>query len=54
MDDLRQGRLVEIFPEEYGQPAPLQLVCAHRTSLTPAVQMLRTFLSTRFESYVAQ
>jgi len=54
MDDLRQGRLVEIFPEEYGQPAPLQLVCAHRTSLTPAVQMLRTFLFTRFESYVAQ
>lgn len=52
LDDLRSGRLVEIFPAEYGQPAPLQLVCAHRTSLTPAVQVLRAFLSARCERYI--
>nr|WP_309109590.1 LysR family transcriptional regulator [Pseudomonas brassicacearum] len=52
MDDLRNGRLVEIFPPDHGQPAPLQLVCAHRTSLTPAVQVLRSFLAARFERYV--
>jgi len=53
MDDLRSGRLVEVFPPDYGQPAPLQLVCAHRTSLTPAVQMLRAFLAERFERYLS-
>lgn len=52
MDDLRSGRLVEIFPPDYGQPAPLQLVCAHRASLTPAVQILRSFLCERFEKLV--
>ncbi|MBH3404716.1 LysR family transcriptional regulator [Pseudomonas glycinae] len=54
LDDLRSGRLVELFPADVGQPAPLQLVCPHRTSLTPAVQALRTFLAQRFERYVAQ
>ncbi|YCH32883.1 LysR family transcriptional regulator [Pseudomonas sp. R4-84] len=53
MDDIRSGRLVEIFPPDYGQPAPLQLVCAHRTSLTPAVQVLRAFLVARFERYIS-
>lgn len=54
MDDIRGGRLVEIFSDEYGQPAPLQLVCAHRTSLTPALQVLRAFLSERCERYFNQ
>lgn len=53
VDDIRSGRLVEIFPPDYGQPAPLQLVCAHRTSLTPAVQVLRAFLVARFERYIS-
>ncbi|AGZ35873.1 LysR family transcriptional regulator [Pseudomonas sp. VLB120] len=52
MDDIRRGKLVEIFPPEHGQPAPLQLVCAHRTSLTPALQVLRTFLAERCEHYI--
>ncbi|WP_434651129.1 LysR substrate-binding domain-containing protein [Pseudomonas sp. D1-2] len=54
MDDIRSGRLVEIFPPDYGQPAPLQLVCAHRTSLTPAVQVLRAFLVARLERYISE
>nr|WP_189664264.1 LysR family transcriptional regulator [Pseudomonas marvdashtae] len=53
MDDIRGGRLVEVFPPDYGQPAPLQLVCAHRTSLTPAVQVLRSFLAARLERYIS-
>lgn len=45
--DLKKGTLVELFAEEVGQPAPLQLVCAHRHSLTPTVQELRTCLAAR-------
>lgn len=45
--DLYAGRLVELFPPEHGEPTPLQLVSAHRTLLTPAVQRLHEFLRTR-------
>jgi DNA-binding transcriptional LysR family regulator len=48
-DDLRAGRLLELFPREWGQPTPLQMVCAHRQSLTPLVQQLRAFLLQRLE-----
>lgn len=54
LEDVRSGRLVEIFPPAYGQPAPLQLVCPHRASLRPAVQALRAFLVEQFERYVAR
>jgi hypothetical protein len=46
-EDLRAGRLVEIFSSTYGEPAPLNLVTAHRTLITPAVQKLRDFLQER-------
>jgi DNA-binding transcriptional LysR family regulator len=46
--DLRAGRLVEVFPAEYGEPAPLNMVSAHRSMLTPAVQRLRDFLQEKF------
>ncbi|HDS1734686.1 TPA: LysR family transcriptional regulator [Pseudomonas putida] len=52
-EDLRTGRLVELFPRAWGQPTPLQLVCAHRQSLTPVVQQLRAFLLPRFEQMLA-
>jgi DNA-binding transcriptional LysR family regulator len=45
MEDLKSGSLVMLFAEEVGQPAPLQMVCAHSHSLTPAVHKLRTFLA---------
>jgi DNA-binding transcriptional LysR family regulator len=47
--DLRAGRLVEVFPAEHGEPAPLNLVCAHRSLLSPAIQRLRDFLRGRCE-----
>jgi DNA-binding transcriptional LysR family regulator len=47
VNDLKTGRLVEIFPQEYGEPAPLHLICAHRAQLTPAIKALSAFLRER-------
>jgi len=47
--DLVSGRLVELMPAGYGQPTPLQLVAAHRSALTPAIQRLREHLATCLE-----
>ncbi|RMX05073.1 LysR family transcriptional regulator [Corticibacter populi] len=43
--DLLAGRLVELFPPQWGQPAPLHLVCADRSVLTPAMQQLHRWLA---------
>jgi DNA-binding transcriptional LysR family regulator len=43
--DLVSGRLLELIPPAYGEPTPLQLVTAHRSALTPAVQELREHLA---------
>lgn len=53
-DDLASGRLVELFPPAHGQPAPLQLVCAHRTLLTPVVQGLHAWLARCCASLVGE
>lgn len=53
LPDIRAGRLREIFPAGYGEPAPLQLVCAHRSLLTPAIQQLLVFLRTRAAALLA-
>jgi DNA-binding transcriptional LysR family regulator len=45
--DLTAGRLVEIFPAMYGEPAPLNLVTAHRSQLSPTILALRDFLRER-------
>jgi DNA-binding transcriptional LysR family regulator len=52
-EDLRAGRLVPVLPEYKGEPTPLQLVCAHRSLLSPAVARLRDFLKTRCEALLA-
>jgi DNA-binding transcriptional LysR family regulator len=41
--DIAAGRLVELLPGQ-GERAPLHLVSAHRSQLTPVVQRLRDFL----------
>ena len=51
--DVRAGRLVELFPPEHGEPAPLQLVCAHRSAVTPALQTLRAFLVEQLRDLLA-
>ncbi|MGE7139605.1 LysR substrate-binding domain-containing protein [Luteibacter sp. NPDC031894] len=50
--DLATGRLVDLFPG-LGELAPLSLVSAHRTQLTPAVQRLKEFLRERLARDVA-
>jgi DNA-binding transcriptional LysR family regulator len=47
IDDLKAGRLVELFPPQYCEPAPLHLMCAHRAQLTPAINELLAFLRER-------
>ena len=53
INDLKAGRLVEIFPQDYGEPAPLHLICAHRAQLTPAIKALSTFLRERCAALLA-
>lgn len=47
IDDLKAGRLVELFSAAHCEPAPLHLICAHRSQLTPAVSQLHAFLRER-------
>ncbi len=51
LEDIKAGRLIELLPEVLGQPAPLQLVCAHRKSLTLPIQKLKQFLGEKFSAY---
>jgi DNA-binding transcriptional LysR family regulator len=53
IDDLKAGRLVELFPPEYCEPAPLHLICAHRAQLTPAIKELHAFLRERCSALLA-
>lgn len=53
MPDLRAGRLVEVFPPSHCEPSPLHLVCAHRSSLTPEITQLRSFLRARCRALLA-
>lgn len=50
--DLAAGRLIDLLPGA-GERAPLNLVSAHRSQLTPAVQLLRDFLRARLEALIA-
>ncbi|HTH59735.1 MAG TPA: LysR family transcriptional regulator [Paraburkholderia sp.] len=51
--DLQAGRLVELFPPEHGEPAPLHLICAHRAQLSPAINELHAFLRERCSALLA-
>jgi DNA-binding transcriptional LysR family regulator len=53
IDDLKTGRLVELFPPEHCEPAPLHLICAHRAQLTPAISALHVFLRERCAALLA-
>jgi DNA-binding transcriptional LysR family regulator len=51
--DLKAGRLVELIPTEHCEPAPLHLICAHRSQLTPAINELHAFLQERCSTLLA-
>ncbi|WP_429486667.1 LysR family transcriptional regulator [Paraburkholderia youngii] len=53
IDDLKAGRLVELFPPDYCEPAPLHLICAHRAQLSPAINALHAFLRERCAALLA-
>ncbi|WP_233871392.1 LysR family transcriptional regulator [Paraburkholderia adhaesiva] len=53
IDDLKAGRLIELFPPEYCEPAPLHLMCAHRAQLTPTINALHAFLRERCSALLA-
>ncbi|WP_431822437.1 LysR family transcriptional regulator [Burkholderia sp. F1] len=53
LEDLRAGRLEAALTEFDGEGAPLHLVCAHRTMLSPTVNAMRDFLQSRIASYLA-
>lgn len=53
LGDLRSGRLVTALDDYLGEPAPLNLVCTHRMTLSPTVKALRELLTERIGRYVA-
>lgn len=53
LEDLRAGRLVQLFGDHLGEPSPLYLLCVHRMLLSPAVKRLRACLQDRFAAFEA-
>lgn len=51
--ELRRGALVAVCRDWQGEPAPLNLLCADRRQLSPAVQQLREFLVQRLAALAA-
>lgn len=46
-EDVQVGRLVVLLPELLGEPAPLNLICAHRAHLGETLRLLREHLVER-------
>jgi DNA-binding transcriptional LysR family regulator len=51
--DVRAGRLQVLLPELLGEPAPLNLICAHRAQLSKPVLLLREFVQARCTALLA-
>jgi len=47
--DIGAGRLQVLLPELLFEPAPLHMLCMHRSQVTPTVTLLRDFLRARCE-----
>jgi DNA-binding transcriptional LysR family regulator len=47
--DLKAGRLRLLLPDVMGEEVPLQLVCMHRSQVTPIVIRLRDYLRAQYE-----
>jgi DNA-binding transcriptional LysR family regulator len=48
-DDIRSGRLHILMPDVLGEPTPLNMLCMHRSQITPTVLQLRDFLRAQCE-----
>lgn len=53
LPDLREGRLVALCPDWQGEVSPLNLLCADRRQLGPAVRLLHAFLAERLAAWAA-
>ncbi len=51
--DVQAGRLRLVLPHLRGEPAPLNLMCTHRSQLGKPVQLLLTMLRTRCQALLA-
>lgn len=47
--DIRAGHLQVLLPELLFEPAPLNMLCMHRSQVTPTIAQLRDFLRARCE-----
>jgi DNA-binding transcriptional LysR family regulator len=47
--DIRSGRLQVLLPDVPGEAAPLNMLCTHRSQITPTVLQLRDFLRAQCE-----
>jgi DNA-binding transcriptional LysR family regulator len=47
--DIRAGRLQVLLPDMLGEPTPLNMLCMHRSQITPTVLQLRDFLRAQCE-----
>ncbi|WP_090192294.1 MULTISPECIES: LysR family transcriptional regulator [unclassified Duganella] len=47
--DIRAGRLQVLLPDVLGEPTPLNMLCMHRSQISPTVLQLRDFLRTQCE-----
>ncbi len=52
--ELKTGSLIPLCTDWEGEPAPLNLMCADRRQLSPAVQLLREFLQERIGGLPAE
>lgn len=52
-DDVAAGRLQVLLPELGGEPAPLNLLCAHRAQLSQPVRLLQEHLQQRCAELLA-
>lgn len=53
-DDVQAGRLEVALADWEGEPAPLNLICAHRDQLSGPVRLLREFLQERCAGLLAR
>ncbi|WP_432383075.1 LysR family transcriptional regulator [Duganella sp. P38] len=47
--DIRAGRLQVLLPDVLGEPTPLNMLCMHRSQISPTVLQLRDFLRAQCE-----
>ncbi|WP_416413568.1 LysR substrate-binding domain-containing protein [Pantoea sp. App145] len=53
-DDVREGRLEVVLPQQPGESTPLHLICPHRKQFSPAIRALHQLLRTHLRALTAQ